>query len=159
MAIRYPDINGVRTSFASIELNIWGAAEAIRLRGIRSINYRDTGDIPKIRGASGTPIGRVRGESDTEGDIEIYQKEWDELLPILTRNGLFGYMETVNAIAVTYSDLLDNIGTKTDRLDGVRFYGADRSNSEGGDALTVKLSLSIMEIAWHGRYTALRVSP
>jgi hypothetical protein len=148
----YPDINGARTSYASIT---FGVAERTIL-GIKALNYKDTGEIPKIRGTSGLPVGRTRGTADHEGDVEFYQEEWDELLPILTGGGVWGYMERSWPLRVCYSEISQPEKTVLDILVGVRFFGAEKSNSEGNDALTVKVNLSIMEILWNGRYAALR---
>lgn len=152
MPLLYPDVNNARTSYCSIEFGFPGRL----IPGIKSINYKDNGEIPKIMGTNAVPIGRVRGKADAEGDVEFYQKEWDSLLPILTQGGLVGYMEIAWPITVTYAEPSNLIDTRTDKLVGVRFFGAEKSNSEGTDALTVKLQMSIMRIQWHGRFVALR---
>lgn len=144
----YPEVNGNEPAYCSIELDIDGT----KLRGVKSINYKDAGEIPKIKGTAVKAIGRTRGNFDHEGDIEMYAKEWDDLLPKLTQNGAVGYSELAWNVAVTYSEPLERSRTKTDRLIGVRFHSAERSNQEGVDALTVKLTMSIMDIAWHGKY-------
>jgi hypothetical protein len=145
-------INGVEVSYSSIELAVSGH----RLRRVKSINYKDSGEIPKIRGTSATPIGRTRGTADCEGDIEIYRAELDLLLPILSGGGVFGYQEIAQTIGVVWAEALGP--TRMDTLLGVRFHSLDSSNSEGGDAATVKFGLSIMEILWNGPYTSLRRS-
>jgi hypothetical protein len=147
-------VNGVETSYCSIELMVSG----LRIKKVKSINYKDTGDIPKIRGTSATPVGRTRGTSDAEGDIEIYRSEMDLLLPLLTLAGAVGYMESSHVIGVTFAELMQLPKTRTDMLEGVRFFGLDAANTEGGDAATVKFGLSIMNIQWHGLYQALRRS-
>ncbi len=148
----YPDVNGVRTAYCSIEVGIAG----FFLKGVKSLNYKDNGEIPKIFGTSPIPIGRTRGQNDSEGDIEFYQEEWDEMLPLLTLAGSIGYMEGIWPISVTYAEPSQMAKTKTDQLVGVRFMSAERSNAEGTDALTVKLSLSIMRIVWHTKFVAMR---
>jgi hypothetical protein len=149
---RYPDVNGARTSYCSIELGMAG----FFFKGAKSINYKDKGELPKIYGTSAVPIGRPRGQNDSEGDIELYQQEWDELLPVITQQGRVGYMELAWPITCAYAEPSQPLLTKTDVLVGVRFMSADRGNSEGNEPLTVKLELSIMSIKWHGRYVALR---
>ena len=148
----YPDVNGVRTSYCSIELGIDG----LKLVGVTAINYKETGEIPKIKGTSPKPVGRTRGMVDFEGDLEMLQEEWDELLVKLTRNGTIGYMEEAWPVSVTYAEPSQPSKTKTDRLIGVRFHSAEKSNSEGADALSVKLQMSIMDIVWNNKYVALR---
>jgi hypothetical protein len=152
MGASYPDINGVRTSWASILLGVGGRT----IPGVKSLNYKDVGEIPKIKGTTAVTIGRTRGTVDAEGDIEIYQEEWYDALALLTAAGQMGYMEPVWPITVSYAEPIQLYKTHTDRLVGVRFFGAEQSHSEGAEALTVKLQLSIVSILWDGKYRALR---
>ncbi len=151
-------VNGVETSYASIEMMLRG----YRLRRVKSINYKDIGEIQKIRGTSATPIGRTRGTADCEGDIEIYRAELDMVMPILTLGGAFGYQELAHDMGVVWAEALQLAKTRTDTLLAVKWHSLDSSNSEGGDAATVKFGLSIMEILWNGvgalGYTSLRRS-
>lgn len=143
----YPDINGVATSYCSIRLMV---GPGIPLVGVKSLNYKDVGEIPKVRGMSAVDIGRTRGKVSSEGDLEILQEEWDELILRLTLTGTVGYMETTWPVQVVYAEALSPQKTRVDNLIGVRFHSAEKSNSEGTDALTVKLQMSIMQIRWSG---------
>lgn len=149
---KYPDVNGVRTSYCSIELGIDG----LKLKGVTSINYREPGEIGKLRGTSPHPIGRTRGQVTPEGDIEMYRAEWDELLKKLTKNGTFGYMELSWPVTVAYAEEISPETTVTDTLEGVRFLSPEVSNAEGTDAVKVKVTLDIMGILWNGKYRSLR---
>ena len=149
----YPDVNGVATSYCSIRLMI---GPGIPIVGVKSINYKDVGEIPKVRGASAVDIGRTRGKVSSEGDIELLQEEWDLLLPKLTLAGVVGYMESPWPVSVVYAEAASPQKTRMDSLVAVRFHSAEKSNSESTDALTVKLQMSIMQIAWSGPYVALR---
>jgi hypothetical protein len=152
LGISYPEVNGHRTSYCSIELGIDGT----RIKGVKSINYKDEVEIGELYGTSSNRIGRTRGRSKPGGDIEIYQAEWEEyLLPKLARNGAIGFAELSWTITVTYSEL-GLSRTVTDRLIGVRFLSADKSNSEGTDALVVKCTLDVMRVMFQQRYKALR---
>ena len=148
----YPDVNGVRTSYCSIELGVDG----LKLQGITSINYRETAEIPKIYGTSAKPLGRPRGRVDFEGDIEMFRAEWNQLLVKLTRNGTVGFMELAWPITVTYSEALAPDDTVTDRLVGARFHSPDAPNAEGAEATKIKVSLSLMDIRWANKYQSLR---
>lgn len=150
---RYPDVNGVRTSYCSIEFGLDG----IPAIGVDSINYRDTHEIGKIRGSSASPIGRTRGNGDAEGDITIYQAEWNSIfLPKLTRGGAFGYAELAWPVKIVYAELLSPDDTVTDRLEGVRLTAADIANAQGTDATKIKLTMNIMKIFWSKLYVGLR---
>lgn len=153
---RYPDVNGIRTSYASIELAFNGG---YKLKGIKSINFRQPHTVPKIWGTSAKPIGRTRGQEDSDGDIEFYQQEFDFMLPILSRAGVFGFSETGNLITVSYAELLSPEVTVTRALVGTRLISPDSSNSEGPEASTVKCSLSIMDIVWGEGFQAMRSRP
>jgi hypothetical protein len=152
----YPDVNGVRTSYCSIEFAVNGR----RIKGVRSINYRESHEIPKIRGTGSHPMGRTRGVVDFDGDLEIYQADWLELLHFLTLGGTVGFAELSNVITVTYAELASPQDTVVDTLRGVRIHSPDSSASEGAEAQVIKLSLSIMDILW-GRlvYRGLRARP
>lgn len=154
MPPRYPDVNGIRTSYCSIQLNLDG----LPIVGVDSINYRNTHEVGKIRGTSAKPIGRTRGNLDFEGDIEFYQAEWASLvLPKLGGPfGIFEFSARSWTVTVAYSEVgapRDQI--VTDTLIGVRFLAPDQSNAQGTDAAKVKLTMNIMDIIWNQSYQAL----
>lgn len=150
---RSPDVNGMRTSYCSIELGIDG----IPVIGVDSINYRDTHEIGKIRGTSALPIGRTKGNGDAEGDITVYQADWNAiLLPKLTLGGSVGFAELAWPVKIVYAEQLNPQDTVTDRLVGVRFTAPDIANAQGTDATKVKLTLNIMQIVWSNLYVGLR---
>jgi hypothetical protein len=151
----YPDRNGNRTSYCSIEFGVNGTP----IKGVKSINYKDTLEIKKIKGTSAKPIGRNRGTLDFEGDIELYQAEWLALLPILTLGGTVGFSEMSHTITVVYAELLSPGDTVIDRLVGVRFHSPEVANSEDGDLASLKVTLDIMDIVWANRYRSLRTVP
>jgi hypothetical protein len=153
--IFYPDINGNRTSFCSIELGFTG----IPVKGIKSINYREKHDIPAIYGTSAKPIGRTRGRVSFEGDIEFYQAEWNSLLPFLTLAGAFGFAELSRVLTIVYAEKLSPQHTVTDVIVGARLNSPDSSNSEGTEASTIKCSISMMDIKWAKGFQGLRNFP
>jgi hypothetical protein len=153
MPILYPDVNGNRTSYCSIVFGIDGAP----IKGVKSINYRETHEIPKIRGTSPKPIGRTRGSSDFEGDIELYQAEWNAILPLLTKGGIFGFAEPSFTVTVSYAELGRPADLVNDKLVGVRFHSPDVANTEGTDAVVVKVGMSIMDITWSKQFKGLRI--
>jgi hypothetical protein len=148
----YPDVNGVRNSYASVRF----AVEAVEIVGIEAINYRETHEVAKIRGTSAKPQGRTRGVADYEGDIEILQADWKALLPKLTLGGAIGFAERAWPITVAHSELLAPADVVIDTLIGVRFLGPDQALAQGPDATKLKITLSIMRIIWAGRFEGLR---
>lgn len=150
----FPNINGFESSFCSIRFQI---GPGLLITGIKTVNYKDVGEIPKVRGASAIDIGRTRGKVSSEGDIEILAREWDNLLPFLTQGSTVGYMETiVPAVQVSYDEPGSPENTTTDSLVAVRFHSPEKSYSESTDANYVKLQMSIMAIVWNGAFVGLR---
>jgi hypothetical protein len=149
----YPDINGIRTSFASLVIGV----DALPLVGVKSLNYRVTHERQKIRGTSAHPIGRTRGQVDYEGDIEFYQAEWYKfMLPKLSALGVLGFSETSHTLNAAWAEEASPLDIVADQLVGVTFDAPDIAAAEGPDAATVKLTMNIMRIVFDGRYVALR---
>lgn len=150
MPPRYPDVNGIRTSFCSIRFDIDG----LPVPGIDSINYRDTHEVGKIRGSSRKPIGRTFGNLDYEGDVEFYQAEWVSMvLPLLTLGGRRPFSSVSTTITVAYTEVgLPRDQIVTDVLVGARLVAPDQSNAQGTDATKVKLTLNLMDIIWANKF-------
>jgi hypothetical protein len=150
----YPDVNGHRTSFCSVEF----ALDGQRIPGIKSINYKEELTTATIYGTSSHPVGRTRGQLKFSGDIEFYAEEWyDTVLPILTGGGAIGFSERAVTLTVAYREIgLSTPTIQVDQLMGARIHSPDRSNSEGTEALTVKVALDIMNIRWNSKHQGLR---
>jgi hypothetical protein len=151
MPILYPLVNGHRTSYCSIEF----AVDGRKIAGVKSINYKEEIEKAKQFGTSANAIGRTRGQSKCSGDIELYEAEWYTLLPLITAGGSVGYGEASHLISVSYSEPGSTISVVSDQLVAVAFCNVERSNSEGTEANTVKVSLDIMSILWDARYRGL----
>lgn len=146
----YPQVNGFKTSFCSIEMRINGG---LQLPGIKAISYKEALSFGKVYGNSSSKQGRTRGQLDGTGSIEVYQDQWYALLDTVTLGGARGLSEGSDAITITYSEGMGiaMLATKCDVLPGVRFHSPDFSGSEGTDALTVKLEFDILgPIVWAG---------
>jgi hypothetical protein len=133
-------INGNEPQFSDISVYIKGK----KFVGITSINYNDKTEPTKTRGTRVKPRGRTDGQYDADGSIEILRKDWPELRGMLVENGR-GYMQEEFDIVVNHA-MKVNDDIQTDTLKSCRIKSNDRSNSEGGDALKLKLDLDIMEI-------------
>ena len=145
------DVNGVRTSYCSIEFEVDGH----RIVDVDEINYSAPGEIPKLRGTHHQAIGRPRGSVDHEGSIVLAQKAWKNLLPKLTRNGLVGFMRLPWTLKCTYAEEQSPSDTVTDRLVGTRFHSPDIANAQSAEAIKIRVSLSLMDIIWANKYRAL----
>jgi hypothetical protein len=155
LPVKYPDINGIRTSWASLEFSVLG----IKLKGVKSLDFKEAHPIPKIYGTSSTPIGRTKGNVDPSGSIEFYQHEFQILLPILSRGGVYGFAENGSLLTASWSELLSPEQTFMATLVGARVHEPDSSGSEGAEASTVKCSLSLMGIIWGKGHQSIRARP
>jgi hypothetical protein len=151
--LRYPDINGIRTSFCSIQFGI----ESIPIVGVKEINYEESHEIQKIRGTSRKPIGRPAGIVDFTGTLVVYQKEfYGIIIPKLQAIGAAqgisggGWSLASAPIQIAYAEEQSPDDTVFDTLVGVRIVAPKANHSEGPDALTMNLTMSIMDILWNG---------
>jgi hypothetical protein len=144
----FPEVNGHRTSYCSIELGIAGQPP---ISGVKSISYDENPEVGKMFGTNVKPTGRTRGKVDFEGSIEFYQRDWRNLMPILSMGGLFGFSEVAFPLTVIYAEEHSPQDLVADELVGVRFLGPKNNHSEGGaDALVVSVTLNIMDILHSG---------
>lgn len=155
MPVIYPDVNGARVAFCSIEFGLAG----FRIPGIKSINYKESVEKPKLWGTSRKPIGRTAGKYDFEGDVEFYRAEYQDAITALSAVGILGFSDTSIPINVTYAELASPEQTSNDTLIGVILHSPEASGSEGADALTIKMTMSIMDILWHGLIQGTVVAP
>jgi hypothetical protein len=139
----YPDINGQHVSFASIELNVAGG---LPIPGVKTISYKLTHEIGKLRGTSSHRLGRTRGTEEAEGSIELF-KSWEaKLLDLITLGGTVGFAEKAWPVTVGYFELANPQDASLDTLYGVRFHSPEDNHSEGADGLTVTYQMDIMRI-------------
>lgn len=153
MPPKYPDVNGVRTSWASIEFGLDG----LPITGIESINYRDPLEKGAVYGSTSKKQGRTRGQLAPEGDMEILQADWLHiLLPRITQNGKYGFSELAFPVKCAYAERLSPADVVTDRIQGVVFHSPEVSNSRSVDAIKIKVTFDVMEIIWANKYRSLR---
>lgn len=139
--MEYPLINGHRYSYASIELDVEGK----RFYGHKEISYSQELEPGEVRGAHSQILGRTKGELKPEASLTTYEEEWKEILDALGD----GYMEKSLNVTVSYAE--SGRPTITDKLIGVRIKKVEKSHSQGGDALEVKLDLHPMWIEYNGK--------
>lgn len=138
---QYPLINGTMHEWSSVTLKVKGK---IYTR-VKSINYSEKLTPTKVYGTSADVIGRTRGMREVDADLELYLDEWRLLQADLGA----GFYETPIEATVAYSE--DNVSTVVDTLVGCRVQEVGASQSQGADALTRKVGLSVMKILWDGQ--------
>lgn len=146
----YPQINGVKYDFSSIELNLNGQSFV----GFKSINYSRTRTRTKVYGSNSDPLAKTKGTNDYSGDCEVYLAEWNYfqqniLIPYaLQQTGTGGYGDVFFTVTVSYrtntSDLI------SDTLAGCTLDSTEASQSQGTDALIRKMMLNPLKIYFGG---------
>lgn len=135
-------INGAAYDFSKIEININGR----RYFGVTEINYSDSLEPEKVRGAVPGIRGFTTGEYDTEGSITLDKETQYALIDALGD----GYGQVpIDSITITYA----NTGqpTRTDELLQCRIVGFGDEHSTGSEGLTSPSDLAITEILRNGK--------
>ncbi len=128
MALAYPQINGNRYSFSSIEMDLLG----LTFKGFTAISYTQALEPGEIRGNSPQLLGLTMGELKVSGNIDLFEEE-DALL-IQTMGD--GFLTQTFPITVTFADI--QADTRSDVIVGARFKGGARSFQKGTDGLVIK---------------------
>jgi hypothetical protein len=138
--IKYPLINGVRHSFASVELKFAGQI----FIGVKAVNYSRTRTRAEVRGNHPDPLGKTQGENVYAGDIEIYLAEFNRLETLLGA----GYGDSFFSCVVTYS--ANGFDTIVDTITGCTIDTTEAALSQGPDPLTRKIDLKPLKILFNG---------
>jgi len=144
--LNYPDVNGFRPSWSSVEITVAGIKKVVASKSIR---YQNPLTIGVMYGTSSHKIGRTRGQQNPTGTWEVYREAWDQLtVDVFAANGRFGFAETIFPIKISYAEPSNPVMTVMDSLLGVRIHSPEVGGQEGTDALTVSFSMDIMEIVY-----------
>lgn len=138
--IQYPLVNGVRHSFASIELKL----NSQIFVGFKSINYTRTRNRSLVRGNSPDPLGKTMGENEYSADCELYVAEWNLFQELLGP----GYGDVFFQVLVTYS--ANGFDTIQDVINGCTMDSTEASNSQGPDPTIRKFDLKPLKILFNG---------
>jgi hypothetical protein len=149
MTAQKPLVNGNEYSFASIELNIKGTL----FTAVKSIQYDGGLEPGKVYGTGVIALAHTRGTYEASASIEVYRGDFEKLTALLGD----GFGEVTFEITVVYAE--KNRPTITDRLPAVRIMKPAMDNSQGSDALTVKLDLTVLDqIEYNGKTLVKRDS-
>ncbi len=135
-AIPYPLVNGVRHSWASVEMKIALPTGGNRIiLGVTEVNYNSKLDPGIVRGAGSNPIAFTRGNAEHDGDFTILLEEFRSMINDLG-DGWMG--NVIGDLIVSYSEEGSGLSTIVDTLKGVRVTGLDRGASSGSTDPTVR---------------------
>lgn len=138
--VNYPDINGNRYGWSSIEI---GVAGNITL-GVKDINYENALEPGEVRGTKSYKLGRTRGELKSTASLTMYKLEWLQMI----RNFGPGYMEYVFDVTVSYADT--GQPTTTDIIVGCRIKKHADEPKQGSEPATVKIDLDVFYVEEDG---------
>lgn len=139
-----PKINGYRFSWSSITLDL---GDGGLIQDFTEISYSTTSERSKYYGTGRKPRGRTAKVLDFEGSMTVSKEVFAEIIAKLDPD-LSGFGDKTFTVTVAYEDKNNNI--VVDILEGVEIDGVEESYSQGTDALSVNLTLSIMNINYDG---------
>ena len=147
--VGYPLFNGRYYSFSSIE--VWMGKVTAPQLSFKAINWKTALKPGMGRGTTPNKLIRTRGESEPEGDFEMYVHAWEAFKLTLAAQGapLIGYGEVEFDIVVQMREE-PNLPIATYMLKSCRCAGEEYSNSSGTDPATVKVTLDVMDILTNG---------
>jgi hypothetical protein len=143
-------INGHRYSFASIDLT----ANNRLFIGITRISYGSSLKPGIIRGTDSEKIGRTPGDADHRCEIEMLQREFNDLLQTLGPGfGLIPFdIQVAFAEPLRYeaasSKTAGPEGVTTHLIRGCRITDVDFSGQEGPEANKVRVTLDPITIVY-----------
>lgn len=144
MAVSYPQINGVRHAWSSVELRVDGDI----ILGITEIDYKASLDPGEVRGAGSAPIAFTLGNSSFEGSLTILLQEFNTLVSKLGA----GWMGKAIEIIVSYDESGSGLSTIVDTIQGVRLTSVENSLSASSTDPTVrKLPFKALNILYNGQ--------
>lgn len=142
--ISYPDNDGVKFDFTSIELDIAGT----KFVGVTTVSYSDELEPGPVRASYAHELGATRGEYSAEASMTVLKEEMPNLLALLSDAEKKGFGEKFFTATVQYSETGKPV--QTDTLEGVRIKKLDNDHQTGPDALVVKIDLRVGLIVHDG---------
>lgn len=136
-----PLTNGVRHSFASIELKLAGQI----FLGFTAINYSRTRSRGLGRGAHPDPLFKTRGENEYSADCELFLAEFMAFLKAAKGGGsIQGYGDVQFDVIVTYQE--EGFDPIVDELIGCSIDSTEASNGTGTDPTVRSVDLNPLKI-------------
>jgi len=147
MSAPYPLINGVRHSWASVEIKL----DDDIILGITEINYKDKLDPGIVKGAGVRPIAFTTGSAEFDGDVTLLLEEFNTMI------SKFGpaWKTRQFDIIVTYDESGSGLSTIVDTIVGCRITDTEASaSSTSVDGSVRKCPFKALDILWNGLSSA-----
>lgn len=148
MALNYPDINGHRYQWASVETTFGKNIT----KAVKSITYGDELTVGEVRGNAVKKMGRTRGVQKPTAKCTFYKAEFDQLVKDLGD----GFGEKVFDIKLAYADT--GQPTQSDTIVGVRLVKYEVKGEEGEAAIEVDCDLDPMDVLVGGNSIAAQAA-
>ncbi len=149
--IRFPFLNGVGYSFASISVVLACEATGKKIDlaniGFTSLNYkreRDRGEPG--RGGHPDPLFKVRGQNKYTASIKLYKSVSDYIKTEIL--GGAGHGDRSFTITAQYAE--NGLDTKTDEIRGCTWDTDGSDNAKGTDPTEIEVTLSPLKILFDG---------
>lgn len=146
--IRYPLINGVRHSMASLAnggLLITSDVRNWTSNGWNKLSFERTRDRGEVRGPHPDPIGMTRGQNKYTASLTLYLAELNYLVQEVL--GGPGYGDRPFSIVLQY--LSNGLDTVKVEIRGCHLDKQAVDNSVGTDATMVEIDLHPIKIIWN----------
>lgn len=144
LGLKYPLINGVRHSWASVSIKAGG----ITWGGITEINYAPKLDAQYVRGAGPLPIATTTGQGSMTADMTWLEEEFNSFMQTLGSPGLIGggagFMTSFFTAEITKSNegyIESGLSTVVDQFTARITEVSAAMTTSSGDALVRKLTL------------------
>lgn len=135
MPTQFPQINGVRHSWSSIEFR----ANNNVILGITEINYTTKLEPSVVRAAGSLPIGLTLGNADFDGDFSLLLQEFNDLMLTLGSGAMAVPFDIIVAYDATLGNVLSGgLDVIVDTLQGCRITNIEASNSGGSTDASVR---------------------
>ena len=147
--IQYPLTNGVRHSWASVEIKLAG-----QIFYITAVNYARKRNRTIVRENHPDPVAKTRGANEYSADVELLLSEYTGLQAALisqaSQQGLNGgYGDVFFQVVVSYSE--NGLDTITDTILGCTMDSTESYNTEGTDPSKRKIDLQPLKILYNGQ--------
>lgn len=147
--ISYPLVNGVRHSWASVEVKLAG-----QIFYVTAVNYSRKRNRTLVRVNHPDPSGKTRGSNEYTADIELLLAEFNALQAALilqaNQQGLNGgYGDVFFQVVVTYTE--NGLDTVTDSILGCTMDSTEVGNAEGTDPSKRKIDLAPLKVLFNGQ--------
>jgi hypothetical protein len=154
VSFQYPQFNGFRYSFSSVQFNFLGGIADQIVVAVLSLDYELKRERQQVHGTSVTPIGKTRGQVTFSAKAKMLKAEFQSMIDTLavgdpTGNSSFG--DQMFDVKVSYAEPIGAGFTSlvTDVIQGCTIDSVVHTLAFGPDAVAVEFDLNPLNILLH----------